>query len=150
MEGGGGGQRRELNVLKILHVSDVLLILLWKYEALAVWTSAEKYEAGPTQTLPWIPSLLHLLISWRSWSTLFGSRSCQQQTLNLPLMVPWLCLLPMCVVQLSVAPSSYKSRYIRRCTRRSFRQSALRWPGHWSVLCFRSAAAAASRRFFPR
>ncbi len=40
--GGGGGQRRELNVLKRLHVSDVLSILLWKYEALAVWTSAEK------------------------------------------------------------------------------------------------------------
>ncbi len=40
--GGGGEQRRELNVLKRLRVSDVLLILLWKYEALAVWTSAEK------------------------------------------------------------------------------------------------------------
>ncbi len=24
-----------------LHVSDALLILLWKYEALAVWTSAD-------------------------------------------------------------------------------------------------------------
>ncbi len=43
--GGGGGQRRELNVLKSLRVSDVLLILLWKYEALAVWTSAEKDES---------------------------------------------------------------------------------------------------------
>ncbi len=40
----GGGQKRELNVLKRLRVSDVLLILLWKYEALAVWTSAEKDE----------------------------------------------------------------------------------------------------------
>ncbi len=40
----GGGQRRELNVLKSLHDSDVLLILLWKYEALAVWTSAGKDE----------------------------------------------------------------------------------------------------------
>ncbi len=40
-----GGQRRELNVLKSLCVSDVLLILLWKYEALAVWTSAEKDES---------------------------------------------------------------------------------------------------------
>ncbi len=39
---GGAGQRRELNVLKRLCVSDALLILLWKYEALAVWTSAEK------------------------------------------------------------------------------------------------------------
>ncbi len=40
-----GGQRRELNVLKILRVSDALLILLWKYEALAVWTSAEKDQS---------------------------------------------------------------------------------------------------------
>ncbi len=43
--GGGGGQRRELNVLKSLRVSDVLLILSWKYEVLAVWTSAEKDES---------------------------------------------------------------------------------------------------------
>ncbi len=43
--GGGGGQRREFNVLKRLRVSDVLLILLWKYKALAVWTSAEKDES---------------------------------------------------------------------------------------------------------
>ncbi len=43
--GGGGGQRRELNVLKRLRVSGALLILLWKYEALALWTSAEKYES---------------------------------------------------------------------------------------------------------
>ena len=43
--GGGGGQRRELNVLKRLLVSGVLLILLWKYEDLAVWTSAEKDES---------------------------------------------------------------------------------------------------------
>ncbi len=40
--GGGGG---ELNIFKSLRVSDVLLILLWKYEALAVWTSAEKDES---------------------------------------------------------------------------------------------------------
>ncbi len=26
-------------------MSDALLILLWKYEALAVWTSAEKDES---------------------------------------------------------------------------------------------------------
>ncbi len=45
VRGGGGGQRRELNVLKRLHVSDALLILMWKYEALAVWTSAEKDES---------------------------------------------------------------------------------------------------------
>ncbi len=43
--GGGWGQRRELNVLKRLRVSDVLLILLWKYGALAVWTSADKDES---------------------------------------------------------------------------------------------------------
>ncbi len=43
--GGGGGQRRVLNVLKRLRVSDVLLILLWKHVALAVWTSAEKDES---------------------------------------------------------------------------------------------------------
>ncbi len=43
--GGGWGHRRELNVLKRLRVSDVLLILLWKYGALAVWTSAEKDES---------------------------------------------------------------------------------------------------------
>ncbi len=43
--GGGGGQRRELNVLKRLRVSGALLILLWKYEDLAVWTSAEKDES---------------------------------------------------------------------------------------------------------
>ncbi len=36
---------RELNVLKKLRVSDVLLFLLWKYKALAVWTSAEKDES---------------------------------------------------------------------------------------------------------
>ncbi len=42
---GGGGQRRELNVLKSLRVSYVLLILLWKYEAMAEWTSAEKDES---------------------------------------------------------------------------------------------------------
>ncbi len=30
--GAGGGQRRELNVLKRLRVSDALLILLWIYE----------------------------------------------------------------------------------------------------------------------
>jgi len=40
--GGGGEQGRELNVLKNLHVSDVLLILLWKYEALAVWKDESK------------------------------------------------------------------------------------------------------------
>ncbi len=47
MGGGGGGQRRELNVLKRLRVSDALLILFWKYysEALVVWTSAEKDES---------------------------------------------------------------------------------------------------------
>ncbi len=33
-----GDMLNELNVLKRLHVSDALLILLWKYEALAVWT----------------------------------------------------------------------------------------------------------------
>ncbi len=43
--GGGGGQRRELNVLKRLRVSGALLILLWKYDDLAVWTSAEKDES---------------------------------------------------------------------------------------------------------
>ncbi len=42
---GGGGQRRELNVLKRLRVSGALLILLWKYEHLAVWTSAEKDDS---------------------------------------------------------------------------------------------------------
>ncbi len=34
-----------LNVLKRLCVSVMLLILLWKYEALVVWTSAEKDES---------------------------------------------------------------------------------------------------------
>ncbi len=43
--GSEGGQSRELNVLKRLSVSDALLILLWKYEDLAVWTSAEKDES---------------------------------------------------------------------------------------------------------
>ncbi len=43
--GGGGGQRRELNVLKRLRMSGALLILLWKREDLAVWTSAEKDES---------------------------------------------------------------------------------------------------------
>ncbi len=41
----GGGQSREFNVLKRLRVSGVLLILLWKYEDLAVWTWAEKDES---------------------------------------------------------------------------------------------------------
>ncbi len=45
MGGGGGGQRRELIVLKRLRVSGALLILCWKYEILAVWTSAEKHES---------------------------------------------------------------------------------------------------------
>ncbi len=44
--GGGGGQRRELNVLKRLRMSGALLILLWKCEDLAVWTSVEKDESN--------------------------------------------------------------------------------------------------------
>ncbi len=43
--GGGGGQSRELNVLKRLRMSGALLILLWKCEDLAVWTSVEKDES---------------------------------------------------------------------------------------------------------
>ncbi len=43
--GGGGGQRRELNVLKRSRMSGALLILLWKCEDLAVWTSVEKRKA---------------------------------------------------------------------------------------------------------
>ncbi len=43
--GGGGGQRRELNVLKRSRMSGALLILLWKCEDLAVWTSVEKDES---------------------------------------------------------------------------------------------------------
>ncbi len=39
------GQRRELNVLKRLRMSGALLILLWKCEDLAVWTSVEKGES---------------------------------------------------------------------------------------------------------
>ncbi len=46
MGGGGGGQRRKLNVLKRLRISGALLILLWKCDNLAVWTSAEKYESN--------------------------------------------------------------------------------------------------------
>ncbi len=34
--GGGGEQRRELNVLKRLRVSGALLIMLWKYDDLVV------------------------------------------------------------------------------------------------------------------
>ncbi len=41
--GGEGGQRTELNVLKRLRISGALLIL-WKCDDLAVWTSAEKDE----------------------------------------------------------------------------------------------------------
>ncbi len=43
---GGGGQMRQLNVLKRLHMSGALLILLWKCEDLAVWTSAKKDESS--------------------------------------------------------------------------------------------------------
>ncbi len=43
--GDGGGQRRELNVLKRLRVSGALLILLWMYEDLTVCTSAEKDDS---------------------------------------------------------------------------------------------------------
>ncbi len=43
--GGGGGQRRELNVLKRSRMSGALLILLWKCEDLAVWTSVKKDES---------------------------------------------------------------------------------------------------------
>ncbi len=45
MRSGEGGQRRELNVLKRLRISGTLLIL-WKCEDLAVWTSAEKDESN--------------------------------------------------------------------------------------------------------
>ncbi len=41
---GEGGQRRKWNVLKRLRMSGALLIL-WKCEDLAVWTSAEKDES---------------------------------------------------------------------------------------------------------
>ncbi len=41
---GERGQRRELNVLKRLRISGALLILLWKCDDLAVWTSVEKDE----------------------------------------------------------------------------------------------------------
>ncbi len=44
--GGEGRQRRELNVLKRLRISGALLILLWKCDDLAVWTSAEKDESN--------------------------------------------------------------------------------------------------------
>ncbi len=44
--GGGGGQSIELNILKRLRMSGALLILLWKCEDLAVWTSAEKDESN--------------------------------------------------------------------------------------------------------
>ncbi len=43
--GGEGGQRRALNVLKRLRVSGALLFLLWKYDDLAEWASAEKDES---------------------------------------------------------------------------------------------------------
>ncbi len=43
--GGERGQRRELNVLKILRISGALLILLWKCDDLSVWTSAAKEES---------------------------------------------------------------------------------------------------------
>ncbi len=43
--GGGGGQRIELNILKRLRMSGALVILLWKCDDLAVWTSAEKDES---------------------------------------------------------------------------------------------------------
>ncbi len=56
--GGEGGQRRELNVLKRLRISGALLILLWKCDDLAVWTSVwRKMKAtidtysGPTDRL---------------------------------------------------------------------------------------------------
>ncbi len=44
--GGGGGQSRELNILKRLRISGALLILLWKCDDLAVWTSVEKDESN--------------------------------------------------------------------------------------------------------
>ncbi len=37
---------RELNVLKRLRISGALLILLWKCDDLAVWTSVEKDESN--------------------------------------------------------------------------------------------------------
>ncbi len=40
------GTRRELNVLKRLRISGALLILLWKCDDLAVWTSAEKDKSN--------------------------------------------------------------------------------------------------------
>ncbi len=44
--GGEGGQRRKLNVLKRLRISGALLILLWKCDDLAEYTSAEKDESN--------------------------------------------------------------------------------------------------------
>ncbi len=44
--GGRWWRRRELNVLKRLRISGALLILLWKCDDLAVWTSAEKDECN--------------------------------------------------------------------------------------------------------
>ncbi len=43
--GGGGGQRRELMFWRDYACLERLLILLWKCEDLAVWTSVEKDES---------------------------------------------------------------------------------------------------------
>ncbi len=57
--GGEGGQRRELNVLKRLHISGALLILLWKvriWQCGLLWrkmkATIDTYS-GPTDRLIW-------------------------------------------------------------------------------------------------
>ncbi len=55
--GDEGGQRRELNVLKRLRISEALLILLWKCDNLAEWTSAEKDESNDLYILRFDGSL---------------------------------------------------------------------------------------------
>ncbi len=82
-------------------------------------------KTGPTPTLPWIPGLPHPPISWRSWSPPFGLPWCQLPSLNLPLAVPWPCLLLMRVIRQSVA-ASFRWRCLSKCSRRSFPPSVPR------------------------
>ncbi len=72
-----------LSISQSVNKSTVLLLTCFSW--LCLWQ-----KTGPTLSLPWIPGLRHLPTSWRSWSTLFGPRSCQLHPLHLPLPVPWL------------------------------------------------------------
>ncbi len=59
--GDGGGKRRELNVLKRLHMSGALLFLLWKYEQRKMKAKTDTYSGLTDLLICAIFSLLSLV-----------------------------------------------------------------------------------------